>query len=33
MTKAEVVQMMVDHLGADAGDAWNEVTDTKGGHA
>jgi hypothetical protein len=33
MTRAETVQMMVEHLGADAGDAWKEVIDTKGRHA
>jgi hypothetical protein len=33
MTRPEVVQMMVKHLGVDARDAWKEINDTKGGHA
>jgi len=33
MTKGEAMDMMIQHLGADPGDALKEVTDTNRGHA
>jgi len=33
MKRDEVVEMMIQHLGDDLGDAVKEVTDTNGGHA
>jgi len=33
MTRDEAVEMMIQHLGADPGDAIEEVTDTRGTHA
>jgi len=33
MPMADVVQLMMELLGVDAGEAWTEVEKTKGGHA